>query len=643
MNSPHQKAASQNGVAAVTGATVSYQRHGFKINSLFLLGAAALTSTASSGCASAQTVKPMAPTASNSAKPAAPTAADIAGPDGVVYPDFSRVGVPGGIPNVPSKARAEDFGAVANDDRDDSAAVQKAVDSLGETGGAVSLSAGTFVFDDTVRVAKNGIVIRGVGAGKTIVVPRFAAQKLDNPSQGAPRAATFLFEGVTHPKRVRADLTAPLKRGDTTVRVGDSSGFLPGEQLIISCRAVPSDVMQTLSPKLRAQVEEPAAKAKAAGYNHPQWRMNAALIVSQKDGVITLDRPLRADLPLDLEPFADMNYQSLRGCGLEGLSIKQEVQKPQIEGVRFTRTSGCWVGDIEVRNIGNGPIAFERSVAFEMRDCAFDEFQEEKTNSRGGGVGYAAFDTAFEGLIENCRFERLRHLSVSNFSTGNVFLKCVLRNADINFHLNWPSETLFDNCDVQASAAEGERNRGSYDQGVYTPRHHGDIHLPSGPGHVFYANRISSKKDSVHLGGGGSSRNIFAYNQFVSESGKAVILKRGSHDNLFLKNVFSLGNYAWKRDDWALQFATGAFDKVDPLLSDEPAAVLFPGGEARGNRFVGNRFFGVPADKLFVGAGKLAEDADNIASKDYAVPEPPQPPVPSLYLWQKQQNSRAAR
>jgi hypothetical protein len=87
-----------------------------------------------------------------------PTNADIIGPDGVVYPDFSRAGVPGGIPNVPVKARAEQFGAVANDDQDDSAAVQKAVDSLGESGGAITLGAGTFVFDNTVRVSKTELL-----------------------------------------------------------------------------------------------------------------------------------------------------------------------------------------------------------------------------------------------------------------------------------------------------------------------------------------------------------------------------------------------------------------------------------------------------------------------------------------------------
>ena len=563
------------------------------------------------------------------------TPADIVGPDGVVYPDFSRAGVPGGIPDVPVKLRAEDFGAIANDELDDSDALRNALKAIGEAGGTISLGAGTFIFDETVRVKVNDVVIRGAGSGKTIVVPRFINRPLDKRRSDAPRRPTFAFEGVTHPKRVVADLIAPLKRGDTVVRVADSSRFLAGEQLIISCRVVPTRVMETLSPKLRALIDEAAAKAN--NYNHPQWLMNVALIVSQKDGVVTLDRPLRADLPLELEPFVDMNYLSVRGSGLEGVSIKQQVEKPQVDGVFFSRTIGCWARDVEVKNIGNGPITFERSVAFEVRDCAFDEFQEEKAGARGGGVGYAAFHSAFEGLIENCRFERLRHLSVSNFSTGNVFRNCVLRNIDINFHLNWPGETLFENCDVQASFAQGDRSRGSYQYGIYTPRHHGDIHLPSGPGHVFYANDISSRKDSILLGGGGTSDNIFAYNRFVSESGKAVILKRGSNNNLFVGNAFSMNNYTWDRGGAQKAFI-GATDDLEPLLSDAPAAVLFPGGEATGNRFVNNRFYGVPSDKLFVGDQKLAQNINNTSVAAYSVPEKPSPPVPSLYLWQKQQH-----
>jgi hypothetical protein len=54
------------------------------------------------------------------------TAADVVGPDGLVYPNWTRCGVQGGIPSVKAFASIEKFGGKANDNLDDSAALDKA-------------------------------------------------------------------------------------------------------------------------------------------------------------------------------------------------------------------------------------------------------------------------------------------------------------------------------------------------------------------------------------------------------------------------------------------------------------------------------------------------------------------------------------
>jgi len=48
-----------------------------------------------------------------------------------VYPNWTRCGVQGGIPTFKVIAKIEDFGAKANDDLDDSDALQKACDAAG--------------------------------------------------------------------------------------------------------------------------------------------------------------------------------------------------------------------------------------------------------------------------------------------------------------------------------------------------------------------------------------------------------------------------------------------------------------------------------------------------------------------------------
>jgi hypothetical protein len=106
------------------------------------------------------------------------TAADVVGPDGIVYPDWRHAGVPGGIPDVPVKAKIEEFGGKADDDRDDSAAVEagaRAVAAKG--GGALLLGKGTYHLNRPTIITDDNVVIRGSGAKETKIVFRYGVSK----------------------------------------------------------------------------------------------------------------------------------------------------------------------------------------------------------------------------------------------------------------------------------------------------------------------------------------------------------------------------------------------------------------------------------------------------------------------------------
>ena len=103
------------------------------------------------------------------------TPADVVGPDGLVYPNWTKCGVQGGIPDIKAVLSVEDFGARADDDADDSKALARACQAAAQKGGgAVLLGEGTYYLDRPVTVRRDNVVIRGRGPTKTRLIFRYS-------------------------------------------------------------------------------------------------------------------------------------------------------------------------------------------------------------------------------------------------------------------------------------------------------------------------------------------------------------------------------------------------------------------------------------------------------------------------------------
>lgn len=102
---------------------------------------------------------------------------DVCGPDGVVYPNWTYAGIPGGIPTSFSQTvsiTSAPYNAVGTDTLDDSTALQAAVEVVGGSGGGlITIPAGTYYLDKPVLIRYNNIVIRGAGKGTTTLVMRY--------------------------------------------------------------------------------------------------------------------------------------------------------------------------------------------------------------------------------------------------------------------------------------------------------------------------------------------------------------------------------------------------------------------------------------------------------------------------------------
>lgn len=90
--------------------------------------------------------------------------ADFPGPDGIVYPNFYRAGVQGGIPDL---RRKKSIRIAPAEEEDIAPAIQAAVRELGSEGGVIRIPAGNFTLRSLLLIESGRIVLQGAGRDKT--------------------------------------------------------------------------------------------------------------------------------------------------------------------------------------------------------------------------------------------------------------------------------------------------------------------------------------------------------------------------------------------------------------------------------------------------------------------------------------------
>lgn len=106
------------------------------------------------------------------------TAADVVGPDGIVYPNWTRAGMAGGIPNTfKNTVKLSDFGGLPNDGKDDAHAIELAVSAVARHGGGlVQLDAGQYDMMRPVIIRDSNITIAGCGVDQTHIDFRYVIE-----------------------------------------------------------------------------------------------------------------------------------------------------------------------------------------------------------------------------------------------------------------------------------------------------------------------------------------------------------------------------------------------------------------------------------------------------------------------------------
>lgn len=317
----------------------------------------------------------------------------LAGFDQVQIPHWDA-GVRNGIPDieVTKSLTAEDLANNAQ------MIIQKALDELA-TPGALLLPEGEFTIQEPIRL-RSGVVLRGMGAGKTILRAEIASKgdfdPNDRPAMGAIR-----IEGNRHTKTV--ELIDGFHRGSTSIETKEPVHFKSGDWILIFSENDP-ELMYTDERWERDWAQQLLAQI--------------VRVTKVDHNTVSFDTPLRLTLKSSLNPRV-RQIKPIENAGIENLTVyRADNLNDNIIGIEAAVNS--WVRGSETINATRSHIwiNYSRFITIESNHT------HRAQHFGGGGQGYGIVtgNVAVDCLIQDNILHQFRHsLMTKAGSNGNVF------------------------------------------------------------------------------------------------------------------------------------------------------------------------------------------------------------------------------
>jgi len=390
-------------------------------------------------------------------------------------PDFSFAGYRSGgkpVPDIPVATDAAKHGAKGDGSTDDTEAIQAAIDATPQ--GAVLLPAGRYVITRELTLRTGGVVLRGEGPGRTVLVcPKslaevHGAEMVDKvKSKWAFSGGFVTMRGSSRGSRA-ADVAEPAKRGDTAIVLSDASAFRPGDHIRLTMNNAAS--LGRYIHGDRFDAGEATFKEKK---NFMDW---VARVVAVEGARVTLDRPLRLYLRPEWKPEAWTWQPGAEDMGIEDLTFEFPgvPKRPHLLEVGYNaiQMSGVvngWVRNVEFLDCDNGIIAGG------CRFCLVENVRFDNPRRKDPSGHHAMWATS---AAQDCLFTRFRietkfvhDLTVEGIATGNVFSDGTAEQLTCDHHCNAPYENLFTDLDAgdpsRLYVCGGRGDRGPH-SGIHT-------------------------------------------------------------------------------------------------------------------------------------------------------------------------------
>lgn len=417
------------------------------------------------------------------------------GPVADNLPDFSTAGYHMGTAELPVRTgpifNVTDaaFGARPNDDRDDTVAIQHAIDAAAQAGGGVVLlPRGRYdIRKDAsapfLRIRYDAIVLRGEGSGEDGTILHLGSKGPDGTVRRLgsteaikePRSGAALAVMGPETSSTLAQITSDIQRGVRVLKVDRTDQLSAGMQVVIRVTDPAIDV------KAPAPEKADLVRSLTLPYAlHPQqvdtfgasgreltWITRIHRIIDSHS--IELAKAARFDKPLRYQPVIE-SFGQVREVGIEDLRITSawlggyRHHKPFTDaegkiirtareqdylwnGIWISHAADSWVRNVAFEDLTQG-IIVGLSADLTLRDLSF--------HGHDGHAGVTV-GRSNDVLISGVNFHnRLVHpLTMEMQAFGNVVTNAMhhqqgrdeLTSTDsvIDFHGIFPFENLFEN------------------------------------------------------------------------------------------------------------------------------------------------------------------------------------------------------
>lgn len=416
------------------------------------------------------------------------------GPVGRNLPDFSRAGYRMGDQPIPETEKPifnvtePRFGAFPDDGREDTAAIQAAVEAAGAAGGGVVfLPRGRYEVHQKpdspfLQITHSHVILRGQGSGDSGTVLFMGSPGRDGsirrlgsvPAEKEARHYTAIAVMGSEDTGELAVFTRGAARGETDITVSDTSRLSNGQIIVMECIDPLIDPEKPLPEKadISAQLTFPFQFVPDQSHTFGNlsrkhsWIAGIEKVIDHQ--TVRLTRPARFDQFLRYTPTI-YSFKGLHGVGIEHLRIESawpgnyRHHKPHEGadgtvirtakeqdylwgGIWISSSVDGWVRDVTFRNMTQG-IILSRSAQWTIQDICFT-----------GHEGHAGITIGWsnDNLVKQIDFHaRLVHpVTVKMMAAGNVFTDCETHyegrglvsatDSAIDFHGIFPYENLFE-------------------------------------------------------------------------------------------------------------------------------------------------------------------------------------------------------